>query len=174
MNTLTAPVRTPEGPPALWPTPQPVAISTREDAETAAASILANASAIARLDAQESEIRARVAIIRAELERVAAWLEGTYAPGLQSWARDHLDPGHKSVALVTGTLGFRAQAPRIEIQDEERAVAWAAEHLPAAVKIKTTVDSRALLRHAKENGEVPEGCQIIEPGEKFSISSEAK
>ena len=70
----------------------------------------------------------------------------------------------KSVNLPHGKLIFRKQPPHVDILDEDTLLKTG-----LFVRIKRLPDMAAILKHYKATGEIPDGCDIIEPEPKFSI-----
>jgi hypothetical protein len=76
----------------------------------------------------------------------------------------------KSRKTSYGVYGTREQKERITIVDEQRAVAWAAEYCPAAVKVTEkcliSICSSQLLAQLKDAGELPEAFEYSAAAEK--------
>jgi len=70
----------------------------------------------------------------------------------------------KSANLPHGNLVFRKQPPHVDILDENTVLKTG-----LFVRIKRLPDMAAILKHYKATGEIPDGCDIIEPEPKFSI-----
>jgi len=70
----------------------------------------------------------------------------------------------KSANLPHGNLIFRKQPPHVDILDEDIVL-----KIGLFVRIKRLPDMAAILKHYKATGEIPDGCDIIEPEPKFSI-----
>ena len=70
----------------------------------------------------------------------------------------------KSANLPHGRLIFRKQPPRVDILNEDIVLKKG-----LFVRIKRLLDKTAILKHYKATGEIPDGCDIIEPEPKFSI-----
>ena len=70
----------------------------------------------------------------------------------------------KSANLPHGKLIFRKQPPHVDILDEDTVLKTG-----LFVRIKRLPDMAAILKHYKATGEIPGGCDIIEPEPKFSI-----
>ncbi|MCK4640024.1 MAG: host-nuclease inhibitor Gam family protein [Candidatus Marinimicrobia bacterium] len=70
----------------------------------------------------------------------------------------------KSANLPHGNLIFRKQPPHVDILNEDTVLKTG-----LFVRIKRLPDMAAILKHYKATGEIPDGCDIIEPEPKFSI-----
>ena len=70
----------------------------------------------------------------------------------------------KSANLPHGNLIFRKQPPHVDILDEDIVLKKG-----LFVRIKRLLDKTAILKHYKTTGEIPDGCDIIEPEPKFSV-----
>lgn len=80
-----------------------------------------------------------------------------------------LETGCKTLVLQNGyRLSLREKADKLEIIDEEAAIAWAQEHEIA--KVKYTIGVKALTDYFKSTGELPDGTQFV-PGEGMSFSA---
>lgn len=75
----------------------------------------------------------------------------------------------KSLKLPAGTIGLRTEPARLRVQDEDATIAWAKAHLPQAVRISERISRTALNEHHAASGEIPDGCDLAEPGERFYI-----
>lgn len=112
-----------------------------------------------------------LAMVRA-LEADKARFERRFLPELEAWFDGQAKRG-KSLSLLTGTLSKRTVPAAPTVADEAEALAWAQEHLPAALKtVPATVklDGAALRAHVKETGEVVPGVEWREARETFAVS----
>ena len=75
----------------------------------------------------------------------------------------------KSLKLPAGTIGVRSEPVRLRVADEERAIAWAKAHLPQAVRVSERISRTALNEHHVLSGEIPDGCELHDSGERFYI-----
>jgi phage host-nuclease inhibitor protein Gam len=64
----------------------------------------------------------------------------------------------KSLNLPSGTVSIRARQPKLVIDNEERALAWAAENHPDAVRVKQSLDVTTF----KKRLEFIEGGRVID------------
>lgn len=86
----------------------------------------------AELEVLEAQYRRR----RTELFATRRYLEFRYQGALEDMVRERLvneGSRRKSLDVLEGRMGFR-HSKRIEIVDEGKALAWAEENLPSAVK----------------------------------------
>ena len=84
-----------------------------------------------------------------------------YSRSLENWLTVS---NRKSANLPHGRLIFRKQPPRVDILDEDGVL-----KAGMFVRTKRLLDKTAILKHYKATGEIPDGCDIIEPEQKFSI-----
>ena len=84
-----------------------------------------------------------------------------FSRSLESWLAIS---NRKSANLPHGNLIFRKQPPHVDILDELMVL-----KAGMFVRIKRLPDVAAILKHYKATGEIPDGCDIIEPEPKFSI-----
>jgi phage host-nuclease inhibitor protein Gam len=75
----------------------------------------------------------------------------------------------KSVRLPAGLLSFRTQPSKVVVQDEEMALKWAKRHDPTLVVTVERLDKRLLDERVKRTGELPDGVDIVDSGEKFYV-----
>ena len=123
------------------------------DARTRASRIRENAEKMARAE-----------------ERDAEFLEWHYGAALQAYVRAELAGGKKrSVRLYHGQLGFRTKPAGVCVTNPAAALAWAKEHLPAAVAEK--LDKAALAEKLLETGEAPDFAQLVPAEDIFYIKS---
>lgn len=123
---------------------------------------------------------------------------GRFGGQLREWLQQQITTRHlrrKSLALPSGTIGLRRSPPRLAIQDEAKAVQWARQHLPYALRAEVKVtgpaaqDLRAwcqencrsaqitesLLReelgeYVESCGEIPEGVEVQCGEERFYVA----
>ena len=95
----------------------------------------------AKLDAIVENARKMIAKHTARLE----WLESQYNAQLQDYAMSQLPRKAdgtlkgKTWTCPFGTVGFRTVAPRVAVDTEDVALAWARKNCPAAIKIKESI-----------------------------------
>jgi hypothetical protein len=108
---------------------------------------------------------------RAEREEQFFWVR--YGPQLRAYVQGMIaEQGgkRKSVALPAGIIGFRTEAAKIVIDDEDAVVTWAKQHAPALVTVVERLSKSALNEHMEKTGELPEKGVHVEPEhEKFYI-----
>jgi hypothetical protein len=90
------------------------------------------------------------------------------------------DPELKTHKLPFGQLQFRSQRPKWKY-DNEKLLDFAEKNYRELVKVKKSVDKRKLKSQAKiaggkviieKTGEVIEGVEVIERGEKFKVKTD--
>jgi len=82
---------------------------------------------------------------------------------LEDWARQQIEAGplnRKSIMLPAGTIGFRRQPLRLEIQDEAKLLAWCKNSLPEAIVMSERVLKTALVNHFTNTGECLDGADV--------------
>jgi hypothetical protein len=95
----------------------------------------------AKLDAIVENARKMIAKHTARLE----WLESQYNAQLQDYAMSQLPRKAdgtlkgKTWTCPYGTVGFRSVAPRVTVESEDVALAWARKNCPAAIKLKESI-----------------------------------
>lgn len=153
----------------------------------------------AQLDALASEYLGEMAAAAAEiarfteardheLQRIAQKYEMLMAPAKIRHQRcerfvcelaQRADFGKKKSRDVgNGTYGRKTEPERVKVLDQDKAVAWARDHFPGAVKTKTTetVDHRAIapaiLARVHADGEVPDGFEHVAERETYYAKPE--
>lgn len=127
---------------------------------------------------------------RARAEKARAWAEqeeatakrhedfflGRYGGELRTWLEQEISNGKsKSVHLPGGTVGLRTNPARLTVVDEEKTLAWAKAHLPAAVELVPAVEklSRKELIQAfsagRTAGEIPDGAEMMPAEERLYV-----
>lgn len=82
------------------------------------------------------------------------------------------DQGHRrrSVGLPAGTIGFRKEASRLVIDDEDAVRAWARAHHPELLVMTERLSKSAMDELVQRTGEVPESGVHIQPEhDKFYV-----
>lgn len=128
------------------------------------------------LDARETRLKAGYEAAKREIERERAFFERRFGDGLRNVALREITANggrKKSVNLLNGTVGFRVSPEKIEVGDEEKAKAWAKDNALDAISVKVTESliKKELLAAMKKRGEVPDGCEYVEPTQKFYVSA---
>lgn len=127
---------------------------------------------IAAVNASEIVQQARAILANAEgitkdLQRKRDALEYRFGNELAEYARSALagEKGRTWKAL-NGSVSFRATPARIAVDDEDKALAWAAFNCTAAIK----VTSKFLVSMVPD-GVVPDGCTVVPAGESAKIKT---
>lgn len=95
----------------------------------------------AKMDAIVENFRKLIGKHTARLE----WLEAQYNAQLQDYAMSQLPRKadgtlrSKTWTCPYGTVGFRTVAPRVAVESEDVALAWARKNCPAAIKLKESI-----------------------------------
>lgn len=75
--------------------------------------------------------------IKAQLRRVE-YLKYRFGPDLEHFAKENLPKGKKTWKGVWGEVSFRSTKSRLDIVDEEKAIAWAKSDAALEVAVKVT------------------------------------
>lgn len=89
-----------------------------------------------------------------------------YGPQLMEYTRSRLAEQknrRKSVGLPAGVIGFRQEAARLVVDDEQAVLAWAREHYPQLIVTIEKVSKSALDEHVEQTGELPDAGVHIQP-----------
>lgn len=123
-------------------------------------------------DDRRARIKAQYDAALKEVDREKAFFEGRFGSQLRDWAASALEGQEKkkSVRLETGTVGFRSISAGLEIEDKDKALEWAADYCPLAVKVETSLLKTPINELFDQTGEVPPGCVHREASEKFTVS----
>ena len=96
-----------------------------------------------------------------------------YGRQLESWTRDQISKmrgSRKSICLPSATIGFRAIATRIVVDDETKVILWAKENLPTAVVISEHLLKSEINQYAERTGVIPDDGVHLEPAsDRFFI-----
>lgn len=138
---------------------------------------------LAECDSDEAEVQAMVnreiEAIRARAEKILApirrrreFFEAAYTHQLEEFAKAKLDGAKaKSVKLLHGTIGFRKSPARLVIDDEGKAIEYAEQNCPDAIKRSLSVST---LKAAFQNDPFDSDAMHLEPGEEsFYFKPEA-
>lgn len=129
----------------------------------------------------QNEIRRRkeqAAEFIAEAERNARRLNFLFKGQLEEWAKRNIPQNKKSIKLPLATLKFSDTQEKIEIVDNQKAVAWATVHLSDAVEMTASLQmlkDHWLASETKDpaTGEVkrtlPDGCNVIPKSTNFKV-----
>lgn len=118
--------------------------------------------------AEATLIRTNADLMARECERRAEHLEWKYGANLQAWLRGELADGKKkSVRLLHGVVGLRTKPAGVNVTNPAAALAWAKEHLPAAVAER--LDKAVLAESLLATGESVEWAQLNSAEEVFYI-----
>lgn len=127
----------------------------------------------------------RVMESRAYAERVKEWADQEvrradreektlmylFGHQIEAWVRsevEKLNGKRKSLALPSGTVGFRKSGAKVVVDDEKVVLTWAKANCPAAVVVVEKLAKIILDTHIKETGHCPDQGIHIEPEvEKF-------
>ena len=145
--------------------PERFAVRDRAAAEWLVRKLVESDAHIARVKEQAvREVR------RTERER--DFLRLRFGGELEAWTRTELAQRKgrsKSVLLLAGTVGFRACAPKLAIQQDDRLLAWAKRYCKAAVVVVERVSKTALNQHFKTTGDLPAGTRLEPARETFYV-----
>lgn len=108
----------------------------------------------------------------AKIERSISWIEyqirELLPPDGESFQEAY---GQKSRALPFGRVGFRQNPARVEVFDEDRALAWAKLH-KLDIKIKESVSKTDLKKAAEHTQDPPDGFEVVPGLEEFYVKAD--
>lgn len=153
--------------------------------------------ALKKIKELEEQIAEKEALAERQIEQVNNWLENetdsldkqinNFKNMLFEYAQQlrEKDPNLKTHSLPFGKLQFRKRRPKWQYAD--KLLDTVKESIPEALRVKEEVDKRTLKKLIKdsnkyhilddgrvvntETGEMVEGLQIIERGEKFKVKT---
>jgi hypothetical protein len=105
----------------------------------------------------------------AEAERNVRRLKYLFMTQLEAWAKANIPQDKKSLKLPSATLKFTETQDKIEVVDDEKAVAWATVNLPDAVEIKPSLVMLKDYWLKSERKSVPDGCAEIPKETIFKV-----
>lgn len=103
----------------------------------------------------------------AKAEREIEWLEKQIRlsfPQTVDQLRSERDTKKKSVSLPHGTIGFRSSQDTVDVVDEEKALRWAEDSCPDAIKVKRRVLKTPIKKMLAEGGVLTTG-EPLDPEE---------
>ncbi|HEX6938604.1 MAG TPA: host-nuclease inhibitor Gam family protein [Longimicrobiales bacterium] len=137
---------------------------------------------LAALAAIEAEMRRNEEVAQRRIEMIRAWMEEQNAALqrradflrslLEQAARAYPYPGKaKSRKLPHGTFGSRTVPPKLEIEDEMAALAFAKAQVPDAVRVRESVLVSELKTWWQSTGILPDGCREVPAEERFYVTA---
>lgn len=105
----------------------------------------------------------------AEAERSARRLKFLFMGQLEAWAKANIPHDKKSIKLPLATLKFSDTQEKIEIRDEEKAVAWATVNCSDAVTMVPELQVLKDLWLKSEKKTVPDGCAVVPKDTNFKV-----
>lgn len=137
---------------------------------------------LAALAAIEAEMRRNEEVAQRRIEMIRAWMEeqnavlerrANFLRGLlEQAARAYPYPGKaKSRKLPHGTFGSRTVPPKLEIEDEMAALAFAKAQVPDAVRVRESVLVSELKAWWQSTGILPDGCRVVPAEERFYVTA---
>ena len=128
--------------------------------------------AIQMVDRQVEDLRRQHGIEIGKLARLSAFWRTHYGAAIEAVVKAELvAAGGKSITLNTGVgpkptrAGYRKAPAKLDVTDEDAALAWAKENMPEAVKVKESVLKTPLKNHVEATSEVPPGCEYHPGGQ---------
>lgn len=115
-------------------------------------------------DARKAMIEQWLQSENTRIEREAFWLTRQ----IEAFAAEYDYGKKKSRNLPHGTFGVRRSPDRLEVNDEAAALEYAATHGIAGA-IKRSILKTPLLKHLKETGDIPDGCELLEGTDTFYV-----
>ncbi len=132
---------------------------------------------IAGLTARKNALIANMDVMIKEKSNQKAGLLYRFGPELEHFAKENLPKGKKTWTCPFGSVGFRATQAKIEVQDEERAMAWAKQFAPEAIKVKESLlkslipDDLITKFLDDPTGADAEGFTVVPAGESATIKT---
>lgn len=142
---------------------------TDEAAEATLERWQAEAAKLAGLKARRAAIIANLDAMEKVVQRRLDWLEASNLSDLDAWCR-HRTAGGKSRSVRTpyGTVGLRKLPARVEITDQEAAIAWAEANDPERVVVSKRLLSAGL---AKREDLPTEAFNVVPPSERCYVKT---
>ncbi len=144
-------------------------IASEQDAAKAVDMILSARDRVERLDRAAAERAAESKRLIEEAQRRVAMTEALCMPGLESWAKANPPKRGKTIHLSTGSVFARQVGGGPVVVDDDAALAWAEQHLPAAVKVEKSVLRTPLKDYIKATGVVVPGVTVEPVRDKFDV-----
>lgn len=108
-------------------------------------------------------------IINSHIARIE-YLMGKYSAMIEKFVQNEIEgKKSRSVKMLYGTAGYRKQPASIEIEDAEKALAWAECNMPTAIRIKRDIEKKVIKEYIEQTGEIIEGVIYNNPTDKFYI-----
>jgi len=120
----------------------------------------------------QNEINRRKAQAREyveEAERNVRRLKFLFMAALEAWAKANMPQDKKSLKLPSATLKFSDTQEKIEVENEEKTVAWATVNCPEAVTMSPALQILKDLWLKSEKQTVPDGCKVIPKETNFKV-----
>ena len=141
-------------------------------------------------DFSANSVVRRVVAARHYAERVKAWAAAEtkraerkeqfylwkYGRDLEGWLDRQLSepdqpgPARKSINLPAGLVGRRTRPSKLDVTDQDRALAWARTHCPDAIQTQEKLTMSALNAHFADTGELPDGTTLADAEDVFYIT----
>lgn len=123
------------------------------------------------LDEKEQLVKGQAAAILKDIANDRRRLDFLFGTNLRQWAQKSLLHGKKTLKLLTGTLSFRKVPGGLKVVDEKAAIAWAKLNKVPAVeeKVVEKLSKDFLQKHMEATGELPDGCEVKEEYQSFSV-----
>lgn len=117
------------------------------------------------IDRLEEQHRRRVK----QLENEKTFFEERFSRELEAFVKANLDGRKKSIDFPHGRAGFRKSRETIEIVDKDRNLEWAKKNCPNAVRKREYTTKTEQVKHLKETGELPVGCELKPSQNRFFV-----
>jgi hypothetical protein len=105
----------------------------------------------------------------AEAERNVRRLKFLFMAQLEEWAKRNMPQDKKSLKLPLATLKFSDTQDKIEVVDEQKAVAWATVNCSDAVQMGVSLQMLKDVWLKSEKKVVPDGCVEIPKETRFEV-----
>lgn len=118
-------------------------------------------------EAQAADILANLCKLTKFHRSKAEWLKTCYGSQIEEVAKANLPKGKKTWSSLFGSVAFRTTKARLDIVNEDRAIAWALLHEPDSVKVTRTLLKGYLPVEAYDTEKT--GLVLVPEGESVTI-----
>lgn len=110
---------------------------------------------------------------KARAQREEQFFLWRYGQQLMDWTKAKIQEQggrRKSVCVPAGMLGFRSEAAKLVVEDEQAVIIWAHANKLKMTSVVERLSKSALNEHVKETGELPDrGVRVESEHEQFYV-----
>jgi len=121
------------------------------------------------VDEEIERIKKRAEKLLSPIQRKRQFFETVFTPQLEEFAKSRVTDKRRSVNLLHGKVGFRKGQEKLIIDDEQKAIEWAEEYCPAAIKKSILLTP---MKELSQEAEAAGFCHIEHAEDKFYIEAE--